>query len=180
MSTGSGKIANSSVSLEMNPLWVAAYRKYFRVWVRLARTTRLSDDDAKDIVHGIVCSLLTDRSKSFESVDHIRNYVARSVLNRAYQLRHREDRRTPWTENIELRFPVMVEETLDDEYFTESLMSGVLNLSRRDADVIKMRFYGGYSYEEMSKILGAPISTLKSREEAGLRRLRKWLRKKGL
>ncbi len=164
----------------MTPMWVSAYRQYFRIWVRLAKTTRLSEDDAKDIVHGIVCSLLADQSKKFESINHIRNYVARSVLNRSIQMRNQAERRTPWTEVVEQRFPVTVAESLDDEYFTDSLISGVLSLPRRDADVIKTRYYGGYSYDEMSRILNAPVSTLKSREEAALRRLRKWLRKKGL
>ena len=180
MSANSGKIASISVPLEINPMWVTAYRKYFRLWVRLAKTIRISEDDAKDIVHGVISSLLSDSTKSFQSLDHIRNYVARSVLNRAIQSKRRGERKTPWMEHIELRFPVVLEETVDDDYLTHALKSAIQRLPRRDFDVIKLRYYAGYTFDEISRILGTPISTLKSREEAALQRLERWLRKKGL
>jgi len=83
-------------------------------------------------------------------------------------------------EHIEVRFPVVLEETVDDDYLTHALKSAIQRLPRRDFDVIKLRYYAGYTFDEISRILGTPISTLKSREEAALQRLERWLRKKGL
>jgi len=159
--------------------WVCAYRKYFRFWVKLAKTIHISEDDAEDIVHGVVSGILQDPKKSFESIDHIRNYVAKAVLNRAIQAKHRGEKRVAWTENTEIRFCVDVDDTSDDRYFTQSLKEAILRLPRRDFDVVKLRYYAGYTFEEMSQLLRSPISTLKSREEAALKRIRKCLRKKG-
>jgi DNA-directed RNA polymerase specialized sigma24 family protein len=42
-----------------------------------------------------------------------------------------------------------------------------------------MRFYGGYTLAQTSKLLGMPISTIASREAAILRKIRIRLHKKG-
>ena len=75
---------------------------------------------------------------------------------------------------------MVLEETIDDDYQTRALKSAIQRLPRRDFDVIKLRYYAGYTFDEISSILGTPISTLKSREEAALQKLGKCLRKKGL
>jgi hypothetical protein len=66
-----------------------AYQKYKTFWVNLARTSFVSQEDGEDIVHGIISSILTRTDLEFESLEHLRNYVARGVLNRAIQIRAR-------------------------------------------------------------------------------------------
>jgi len=50
-------------------------------------------------------------------------------------------------------------------------------LRRKDFEIIKLRFYSGLTFSEISELLGRPISTLKSREDSALRKIRKELRK---
>jgi RNA polymerase sigma-70 factor (ECF subfamily) len=160
--------------------WVLAYRKYIRFWINLARTASLSEDDAKDVVHGVIASILAGKSKRFESMEHVRNYVAKAVLNRSIQAKARNDRRITWDETMEVRFPTgWGGDETEQRSQREAFMEAMKRLSENDFEIIKLRFFSGLTFAQISKILGVPISTLKSREDAALRRLRKLLRKKG-
>ena len=164
-----------------NEVWALAYQKYLRFWTNLAKTTNVTDDEAKDIVHGVISTILTGCTKQFQSYDHIRNYVAKSIINRAIQLRQRNERKTSWSEIIELQFPVDPADPSDEEALRmQGYRQAIAHLSDRDFEIIKLRFYSGYTFQEISQMLNSPISTLKSREEAALRKIRRWLRKKGL
>jgi len=164
-----------------NEVWGLAYQKYLRFWINLAKTLKVSDDEAKDIVHGVIYTILSGSTKRFESYEHIRNYVAKSILNRAIQSKQRKERRTSWSEATELQFPVSPEAFAgDEELRMQAFREAIQQLSGRDFEIIKLRFYSGNTFQEISQMLNAPISTLKSREEAALKRIRKWLRKKGI
>ena len=161
-------------------MWRNAYRSYFRFWVNLAKTVRLTDEEAKDVVHGVIASLLNNAHVDFESMDHVRNYVSKSVVNRAIQFKQRRDRQDQWTETLEIRFATNPEGGAEEEErLYEAAREGVRGLSRRDFEIIKLRFYSGLTFLEISGMLGIPISTLKSRETVALKKLRESLRKKG-
>ena len=42
-------------------LIVTAYQRYRSFWINLARTSKLSAEDAEDILHGVIGSLLSRR-----------------------------------------------------------------------------------------------------------------------
>lgn len=161
-------------------MWRTAYRLYFRFWVNLAKTVRVTDEEAKDIVHGVIASLLNNMQVDFESMDHLRNYVSKSVVNRAIQSKQRRDRHEQWTETLEVRFATIDDGGVEDEErLFAAAREGVRGLSRRDFEIIKLRFYSGLTFMEISGMLGVPVSTLKSRETVALKKLRETLRKKG-
>jgi RNA polymerase sigma factor (sigma-70 family) len=156
-----------------------AYRRYCRFWITLARTVHISEAEAEDIVHTVLAAVLQSGAKHFETLEHVRNYVARGVLNRAIQYRQRMERRAPWDEKVEIMFPVESDVMkADRELFSRILRGALRRLPRRDFEILKLRFYCGFRFVEISAILGLPISTLKSREDAAVRRLRSLLRKK--
>lgn len=161
-------------------LLVAAYKRYFRLWINLAKTVNGSEDDAKDVVQNVISSILSDPGKQFESMEHVRNYMARAVINRAIQMKQRNEKSVKLGEEHEGELsvlPEVLQEGLDEELL--ALKQGIGKLSKDHFQVIKLRFFFGMSFVEMGKMLGIPVSTLKSREEAAVRRLRKNLRKKG-
>lgn len=169
-----------TASTAVSSMLAQAYRKYARYWMNLARTANSSDDEAKDIVHGVMSNILTGPERHFKSLEHLRNYVARSVLNHAIQARQRTGRQVPWDEAVDVRFaveqlPVEVNEAERMRVFRE----GVNRLPKMDFEIIKLRFYCGYTFLEISNLLGLPISTLKSREDRAMRKMKKWLRKNG-
>ncbi len=157
-----------------------AYRRYIRFWINLAKTVQISEDEAKDVVHTVLYCTFRNESREFQSLDHVRNYVAKGVLNRAIQWKKKRDRSSPWDDQAETRFAVSI-----DLSKTENADMGLAfreclkRLPKRDYEVVKHRFYSGLRFAEISDLLGVPISTLKSREDAGIKKMRKWLRKMG-
>jgi RNA polymerase sigma factor (sigma-70 family) len=171
------------VSAKTSPgtgLLILGYRKYFNLWVNLAKSITRSEDDARDVVHNVISGILNDPAREFESIAHVRNYVARAVINRAIQGKQRNEKSVEFTEDLESRMS-KVPETLEEHQEEEMTMlkGGIRGLPRNDFEIIKLRFYAGLTFLEISELLNIPVSTLKSRETAALKRMRKWIRKNG-
>lgn len=161
-------------------MWTVAYRKYFGLWTNLAKTSGLSDDESKDVVQSIITGILCEPKREFESLDHVRNYVAKSVFNRVKVVRARNSKKTAWYEDTEIRFAIIPDEYSGDEVkLRESLCAAVNSLSRKDFNILKMRFFSGFTLAQVGEFLGMPISTVKSREDAILKKIRKKLRHAG-
>ncbi len=162
-------------------MWISAYRKYIRFWLTLARSTMVSDEEAEDIVHGVITGILCTKPEAFESLEHIRNYVAKSILNRAIQVKRRSDKHVPWSEILEQEISAVQDGSEDYQSCDPQGLREVIGaLSQKDFEIIKYRFFAGMTFAEIGELLDRPISTLKSREDAALRRIRIRLRKKGL
>ena len=161
-------------------MWNAAYRKYFGLWTNLARSSGLSEDESKDVVQSIIAGILCEPRKDFESVDHVRNYVAKSVFNRVKVVKARNGKKTGWMEDTEIRFAVPPDELSgDDLRLRRSLCEAVRRLTRKDFNILKMRFFSGFTLAQVGEIMGMPISTVKSREDAILRKIRNTLHRSG-
>jgi RNA polymerase sigma factor (sigma-70 family) len=166
--------------------WEKAYRRYCRFWISLARGNGLSEAQARDAVHAVLLVLLGDPSREFESQEHIRNYVARAVINRAAVERQRPDRAASSAELFDSAMCIRSDSAmLADRRLLESegddaLRAALLSLPRKGFEIIKLRFYCGFTFLEMSQMLHMPISTLKSREDAALRKIRRVLRQRGM
>jgi RNA polymerase sigma factor (sigma-70 family) len=161
-------------------MWTVAYRKYFGLWTNLAKTSGLSDDESKDVVQSIITGILCEPKREFESLDHVRNYVAKSVFNRVKVVRARNGKKTAWQEDTEIRFAIHPDEYSGDEVkLRESLCAAMRGLSRKDFSILKMRFFSGFTLAQVGEFLDMPISTVKSREDAILRKIRKKLHRSG-
>jgi RNA polymerase sigma factor (sigma-70 family) len=179
--TASSNKDESIPNLSISSLsWADAYQKYFRFWINLACTSGITREDAKDIVHSVVSSAMMNATCDFQSLEHIRNYVAKGVVNRAIQAKQRADRHSPITEATEVKFAVAADETSLDIHRQRALLKeGIRMLPYRDFEILKLRFYSGLTFGEISALLNLPVSTLKSREEAALKKLRRLFRKSG-
>jgi RNA polymerase sigma-70 factor (ECF subfamily) len=165
-------------SLADEHLWIEAYQRYLRFWTNLARTTLITKEEAEDIVHGVVSSLLMKQKKQFESVEHIRNYVAKSVVNRAIQLRQRGGKHIELPDSADPASLELLRSGGGDHVSSDVLRLIIRQLPSRDFEIIKLRFYSGFTFKEIGELLNLPISTLKSREDAALKRIRKLVRKR--
>ncbi|WP_280273022.1 ECF RNA polymerase sigma factor SigK [Nocardia wallacei] len=157
--------------------------------------------DLYDIVSGpvlgIVTRILRDRSRSEEVMQEVLleiwlkapkfceqqgNVMAWAVTmahRRAIdRVRHeqacsdREDR----IEQLDVRRPVdeVVETALArlDEQQVRTALDKLTELQRQS---IVLAYYGGYTYREVSQVLGTPVGTIKTRMRDGLIRLREYL-----
>jgi RNA polymerase sigma factor (sigma-70 family) len=161
------------------PVWKTAYGKYRRFWLNLAKAQNLSEDEAEDILHTILCSILADEEKQFSSTEHLRNYVARAILNRASIARKQAGRKLSWNESIERLHPVTDDGNVEASSLQQAMREGLRALSGPAFEIIKLRFFSGLTFNEVSKMLNLPMSTVKSREEAAIKKIRATLRKKG-
>ena len=124
-----------------------AYRKYFNFWFNLAKSLNTTDDEAKDIVHNVLASLLDNPSCAFESIEHVRNYVAKGVLNRSVQSKQRGGRTRPWTELTEIQHAVQAKESgVDEELRIAAFKEALVRPPKKDFEIIKMRFFSGLQY----------------------------------
>jgi RNA polymerase sigma-70 factor, ECF subfamily len=162
-------------------LWAAAYKRYFRLWMNLALTVCTDVAEAEDVVHGVINSAMVRIGEPFASLEHIRNYVAKSVLNRAGQTRHREERKVRWDEKTETSCAGLSSSLeLEDAEQLKALRQVLALLSVKDFEIVKLRYFGGFTFQEISEILGLALSTVKSREESAIKKIRNGLRKKGV
>ena len=180
MSTGTNQDTDQRTTPEVSDLWKAAYRRYYHFWLNLARTVQISDEEAKDVVHAVVLACIRPPAREFASMEHVRNYVAKGVLNRAIHQKKRNDRHHTWDDAIE---EALSAEGDPPDEATDSMhhimRQGMMRLPRRDVEILKLRYYSGLKFAQISELTGMPISTLKSREDSAIRRLRKWFRKNG-
>jgi RNA polymerase sigma-70 factor (ECF subfamily) len=171
--------AESHPLLPDSPVWKTAYRKYRRFWLNLARGQQISEDQAKDILHTVLCSMMIDDRKQFTSEEHIRNYVARAILNRSVIARKESTRNLVWNETLEHLHPVLEDPDEEANSLREGIRDGLRSLSGTAFKIVKLRFYAGLTFQEVSQMLNMPMSTVKSREQAAIKKIRATLRKKG-
>ncbi len=164
-------------------LIVSAYQRYRPFWINLGRTAKLPTEEAEDILHAIMGSLLARRDVGFESIAHVRNYVARAMLNRAGQAYQRGQRVCEFDEGstgIGLLESTGDVAGLEQKEERAALKAVLQSMSEQDYQIVKLRFFSGLTFIEISQIVGAPVSTLKSREDAALKRIRKFFAERGL
>jgi len=180
MSTNTKEDLEQITAVEVSALWKTAYRHYYHFWLNLARTVQITEDEAKDVVHTVVLACIRPPAREFASLEHLRNYVAKGVVNRAIHQRKRNDRHHSWSEAVEemLAFEADLPDEATDAV-RHLMRQGISRLPRRDVEILKHRFYCGLKFAQISALTGMPISTLKSREDSAIRRLRKWFRKNG-
>ncbi len=161
-------------------IWQQAYRRYHRFWVTLAKSGHFPQSEAEEMLHAVLISIMDDPDRHFESLEHIRNYVARAILNRIIECRKSDARYTEWDDESERG------NIGDDEMSVEEknelrlvLRSGIRRLPAPLYRILKLRFFSGFTFQEMSEYLNLPISTIKSREDAALKRIRTILEKHG-
>jgi RNA polymerase sigma factor (sigma-70 family) len=179
MSVHSEQEAESHPLFLSSPVWKTAYRKYHRFWLNLARGQQLSEDEAKDLLHSILYAIMVDDQKEFLSIEHVRNYVARSILNRSVIVRKEAGRKLAWNEALENLNPVLNDAESDGDTLRDGIREGMMRLSSVAFRIIKLRFYAGLTLHQVSELLNMPVSTVKSREEAAIKKIRASLRKKG-
>ncbi len=153
-------------------------RRYVAKWVDDA-------DRAEDVYQGAVQAILESR-KGFCSLAHLRNYFFVALRNAAIdELRARG--RSPEVSidgEALARLAVADASGPRDRLLAEEeaerlrarlarLEAAIDRLPPADRDLLRWRFWERKSFREIGERVGAPISTLKSREDRILRQLQK-------
>lgn len=133
---------------------------------RLAYSYLRSREEALDAVQTAVCKAL-EKQEGLRNADAVRTWFYRILINVCTDML----RQRRWIA------PVPVEETDTGSYEDPlpedgSLARRVDALPPELASVIRLRFYEELSLREISAVLDCPLSTVKTRLYAGLKKLR--------
>jgi RNA polymerase sigma-70 factor (ECF subfamily) len=166
--------------------WVAAVMHYRAIAVNICRGLLEDIDAAEDVVQLVITAMIRKLSSgdlTFSSREHIRNYFLKAVRNRTMDIL--KDRRRQLAESdgvlssIEsgeedpLQSLLGREENERKQRMLDSVSGGIEKLRSTEREVIMYRFVKRMKYREISELTGIPITTLKSREDSALRKLRK-------
>ena len=120
----------------------------------------VSHHDAEDVVHDLLCKLC---SRTFEA-DNDEAWLNISVRNLCWDLKKR-GKRLVFDE--ELMKTGVQEDTNLDRYYAVQLMNYLEAefemMSKEYRDALKLQVYEGMGHEEISRTLGIPKGTAKSR-----------------
>lgn len=131
---------------------------------RLAFNYLKSQSEADDITQNVLIKLYR-ADNTFESEEHIKNWIIRVTINEC-----KKALLSPWKRA----------ESFDDYAETLSFVSpehselfyAVMELPKKYRVAIYLHYYEAYSTEEISAILGIPSSTVRTHLERGRERLK--------
>jgi RNA polymerase sigma-70 factor (ECF subfamily) len=166
---------------------------YRAIAVNICRGLVQDADTAEDIVQAVLVSIVRKHSRNeitFTSREHLRNYFFKSVRNRTMDVLKDRDR---WLSdgdsvlsNLEgegadpLQDILTLEEEEKHNRRLDQITNSLKSLKKHEQEIILYRFMRGMKYREISEETGVPITTLKSREDSALRKLKKILVKSEL
>jgi RNA polymerase sigma-70 factor (ECF subfamily) len=126
--------------------------------------------DAEEIIHTVFCRMLTRAALP----DEPERYLMRAVRNEAYNEYKRKNRRkrtVPLQENI-----FLVERgAREREWSVAELDSALSSISPEEREVIMMHIYGKCTFQRIADLLDCPISTVSSRYQRALEKLKRIL-----
>jgi RNA polymerase sigma-70 factor (ECF subfamily) len=152
------------------------YEKYFDSMLTLAMGLLRRAEDAQDVVHDVFVSFARS-ANDFRLRGSLSGYLATSVVNRVRD-RLRRDRRHAARTDTEP--PALSPEAGPAEKVIRSeqkqrLNEALASLPYDQREVIVLRLKGDMKFREIAKLQGVPITTVQSRYQYGLDRLRSML-----
>ena len=131
---------------------------------RLAYSVLHNREEALDAVQTAVCKAL-ERQDTLKDPKAVRSWFYRMLVNVCLDMLRQKSRVIPFPESLET-------EGYEDPLPDDTLSRQVDALPEAMGTVIRLRFYEELSLNEISKITGENLSTVKSRLYAALKKLR--------
>ncbi|MBR1681888.1 MAG: RNA polymerase sigma factor [Bacteroidaceae bacterium] len=131
-------------------------------------------DDAEDAVQDVFVRLHQRLNEGEAEVRNLTAYLYRTLANLCIS-RQREAGRMP-TVPIESQPGLIEPEAEDFEQEYRRISRLLAEIPDEQAEVIRLRFYGDKSFQEIADILGIPLTTAKSRFTYGLEKIRRGMR----
>ena len=134
---------------------------------RVAYTYLRDAADADDVTQDVFYKLLTSE-KSFETDAYLRNWLVRVTVNECRSLFRRPWRRVEDIEAYASQLQMPSEGHV-------RVFTAVMRLPERYRVPLVLHYYGGFSTEEVAKLLRVPGATVRTRLARGRGRLRAML-----
>jgi RNA polymerase sigma-70 factor (ECF subfamily) len=169
----------SAILVEVMEKWqtgdLAAFEAFFRDYERMVyRNAYLitgSREDAEDVLQDVFTAVWTSRHTFDPRKGKPATWLHRITVNACLRNR-RKDRPAMLRvdpEDIDRSGGAGVGETLDD---LDELSRALLTLDGRHRTVLVLRYFNDLSYQEMARVMGVPVGTVKSRMNHALGKMR--------
>ena len=140
--------------------YVKIEKSLFLVAIGYLRNT----EDAKDAVQdAVVCAY-----RSFDKLkrkEYFKTWLTRIVINKCKDFLKRRKYTAELQDNLNSFYDMPAEDF--------EIMEAICRLDSKTALYITLRFYNDMTYEEMSKVVKLPVSTVKYRTAGALKKLKK-------
>ena len=131
-------------------------------------------DDAEDAVQDVFVRLHQRLGEGDTEVRNLSAYLYRSLANLCVS-RLREVGRTPTVPLDSQPDPIAPEaEDFEQEYRRINRL--LAEIPEEQAEIIRLRYYGDKSFQEIADILGIPLTTAKSRFTYGMEKIKRGMR----
>ena len=131
-------------------------------------------DDAEDAVQDVFIKMHQRLSKDNEEIKNLPAYLYRTLANLCIS-RQREAKRMPIVP-LDRQPELVAAETEDFEQEYQRINRLLSEIPDEQAEVIRLRYYGDKSFQEIADILGIPLTTAKSRFTYGLEKIKRGMR----
>lgn len=141
-----------------------------------------SREDAEDVVQEVYVQAFRDREK-YKHVDGVVPFLFRIVANRCTDTlrKRRREAEALGVANSERRAESApaVDETLQSRLGFARIDELLAGLPKRQAEVIRLRVHGDLPFEDVARVVGCSIPTVKSRFRYGIQKLRRAMKRQG-
>ena len=131
-------------------------------------------DDAEDALQDVFISLHQRLRESGRDVYNLTSYLYRSLANLCVSRQRRSEHVSFVTLDGQVELSDSVQEDFEQEFRRISRL--LAKIPEEQAEVIRLRFYGDKSFREIAEILDLPITTVKSRFQYGIDKIRREVR----
>jgi len=130
--------------------------------------------DAEDVVQDVFIRLHQRLSEGYVEVRNLSAYLYRTLANLCVS-RLREAERTPFV-SLDSQPDIVAPEAEDFEQEYRRINRLLAEIPDEQAEVIRLRYYGDKSFQEIADILGLPLTTAKSRFAYGMEKIKRGMR----
>lgn len=155
----------------MGPIGAAQLGEWFEAYGRalvLYARQWLEPAPAEDVVQEVFVRLMRQR----RTPASVKGWLFRSVRNAALNQLRRQRRRRKHQQRLAAEGHDWFEARPDGLIDAKLVQAAVTALTEEQREVILLRIWGGMTLQEVSEVLGQPVSTVFSRYRAGLGQIR--------
>ena len=142
--------------------------KYMDTIYRVAYSWMKNQHDANDVTQ-IVILKLYKTTKSFESDDHIKNWLIKVTVNECKMIF-----RSPWSKREDITDYAKTLAFEEEQHY--DLFQAVMKLDKKYSVPLMLFYYDGYSTKEISAMIGVPEKTVSTRLFRAKAKLKNYLK----
>jgi RNA polymerase sigma-70 factor, ECF subfamily len=158
--------------------WKQLFQDHYPRLVRMAALMTGSRVSAKDLVQEAFLRVLRSHTNHREGT--FKSYLGTITFRLALKEKQRGDRNESLEDGVLQNMEPSPLDQAEEQERQRHLFQVVQSLPRVHRDILVLRFYGEHSYEEIARLTGLPLGTVKSRIFYAVKECREKLHERGV